>query len=79
MTTIFAREVGLLRTLARNLASMPPLAGLNPSPPQEFTRQRPGERIVIQPPGRDAFAQLSEAVISRVPAMERGAAERVSR
>lgn len=73
MTTIFAREVGLLRTLARNLASMPPLAGLDALRPQEFARHRPGKRIVIQPPGREAFAQLSEAIISRVPAMERGA------
>ena len=73
MTTIFAREVGLLRTLARNLVSMPPLAGRDALRPQEFALQGSGKRIAIRPPGREAFAQLSEAIISRVPAMARGA------
>jgi hypothetical protein len=72
VTPNFAKEVGLLRTLAANLASMPPLTGLDRLRPQEFTRQRHEGRIVIQPPGRAAFIELSETIVRHFPAMERG-------
>jgi hypothetical protein len=77
MTTQFANEVGLLRTLARNLILKP-----SPSGPvtQDFLRdeglarvRRQGDGLVaILRPGHEAFTDLSESVIGQFPAMERG-------
>ena len=77
MTTQFAKEVGLLRTLARNLISKP-----SPSGPitQDFLRteglarvRRQANRLVaILRPGHETFTALSESIIGQYPAMERG-------
>jgi len=59
-----SREVGLLRTLARNVVSRtapaPPIGGQLP------------RADTILPPGHQALAELSKAILDRFPAMERG-------
>jgi hypothetical protein len=77
MTTQFAKEVGLLRTLARNLISKP-----SPSGPitQDFllteglarVRRQANGLVAILRPGHEAFTDLSESIIGQYPAMERG-------
>lgn len=77
MTAKFAREVGLLRTLAQNLVSRSA-----PSGPitQDFLRteglarvnRQEGGLVAIRRPGHEAFAELSESIIGRFPGMERG-------
>lgn len=77
MTTQFANELGLLRTLARNLISKPSPAG---PVTQDFlraedlarVRHRGDGLVAILRPGHEAFTDLSESVISQFPAMERG-------
>ena len=77
MSAQFAKEVGLLRTLARNLVTKPsPLGRIT----QDFLRSeglarvRPqADRLVgILRPGHAAFSELSECVVGRFPTMERG-------
>jgi hypothetical protein len=77
MTAQFAKEIGLLRTLARNLIR-------KPSPSGEITqgflraeglarvRRNPEGLVALLLPGREAFTRLSEAIITQFPAMERG-------
>lgn len=77
MTTQFAKEVGLLRALARNLISKP-----SPSGPitQDFlraeglarVRRQANGLVAILRPGHKAFTDLSESIIGQFPAMERG-------
>jgi hypothetical protein len=77
MTTQLAKVVGLLRTLARNLIAKP-----SPSGPitQDFLRteglarvRRQADGLVgILRPAHKAFTDLSESIIGRFPAMERG-------
>lgn len=77
MCAQFAEEVGLLRTLARNLILKP-----SPSGPisQDFLRaeglgrvhRQANGLVAILRSGHEAFTQLSESIISQFPAMERG-------
>jgi hypothetical protein len=77
VTAQFAKEIGLLRTLARNLVSKPSPSG---AITQDFLRAEGLARVrrheegcvALLLPGREAFTRLSEAIISQLPAMERG-------
>jgi hypothetical protein len=77
MTTQLAKEIGLLRALARNLAVRPLPAG---EITEDFLRTEAIVRakrqddtlIVVLQPGGEAFANLAESIILRWPAMERG-------
>jgi hypothetical protein len=77
VTAQFAKEVGLLRTLAQNLISkLSPLGQMT----QDFLRTEGLARvsrqadglIAILRPGHEAFTELSESIIGQFPAMERG-------
>jgi hypothetical protein len=69
MTEQFAREIGLLRTLARNLSS-------GPSPAEASAQRNSGNRAgafaQIMPEGHEAFSQLENAILRRFPAIQRG-------
>jgi hypothetical protein len=77
VTAHLTREVGLLRTLARNLTSKP-----SPSDPitQDFLRTEGLARVrrqahglvAILQPGHKAFTDLAESIVDQYPAMERG-------
>lgn len=75
--THIAREIGLLRSLAENLISKPlPLDPIT----EDFLRTEGWHRairqtsgiVAILEPGREAFTELSESIISQYPTMERG-------
>ncbi len=80
MTNHFAREVGLLRTLARGMELRPPM--LPSQLTQDFLRNErialahPFEDglIVMRQPESEAFSELSECLVSCSPAMARGTA-----
>ncbi len=60
MEAQLGREIGLLRTITKNLVSEPALGGM-------------GESTRILPVGHAAFADLSTAIVDRIPAIGRGA------
>jgi hypothetical protein len=72
-----AREIGLLRTLATHLERRPlPFEKLT----QEFlrreglghVREKTGGILSIRMPGHHAFTELTDCLLDRLPAMERG-------
>jgi hypothetical protein len=76
VTESLANEIGLLRALVRNLERTPipvdPKAvafwrAQGVEPPADA-----GSKTTIRPAGHNAFNQLSERIIARSPAMERG-------
>lgn len=77
MGDTLAREIGLLRTLARNLEQT-----IQPLPPDYLAYVRannlpiPSEegiaKTTILPGGRQAFGELAECLVARSPRMERG-------
>jgi hypothetical protein len=77
VTAQFAKEVGLLRTLAQNLISKPSPFGpitqdfLRAEGLARVSRQADG-LVAILRPGHEAFTELSESIIGQFPAMERG-------
>src|SRR4029077_2166150 len=77
VTTQFAKEVGLLRTLAQNLRTKPlPIDPIT----QDFLRteglarvsRKADALVALLRPGTEAFAQLSESITDQFPAIERG-------
>lgn len=78
MASRYGREIGLLRSLAQGMEIRPAMPSQQIT--QEFLRReqislaRPdGERlIVIRRSAGDAFTDLSECLVKRSPAMERG-------
>jgi hypothetical protein len=78
MPESLAREIGLLRTLATHLERRPrPFERLT----QELlrreglghVREKAGGIISIRMPGHHAFTELTDCLLDRLPAMERGA------
>lgn len=78
MPESLAREIGLLRTLAAHLERRPlPVERLT----QELlrreglghVREKAGGIIAIRMPGHHAFTELTDCLLDRLPAMERGA------
>jgi hypothetical protein len=77
VTVEFANELGLLRTIIRNLVRKP---SVYDAITQEFLRAEGLARVSPQPqglvairmPGHDAFNELSDRMIGKFPAMERG-------
>ena len=78
MPESLAREIGLLRTLATHLERRPlPFERLT----QELlrreglghVREKTGGIISIRMPGHHAFTELTDCLLDRLPAMERGA------
>jgi hypothetical protein len=75
----FGNEIGLLRTLARNLISKSSTLSLIIT--EDFLRKEGLARVRRQAhgfigilrPGHEAFIKLSESILGRFPAMERGA------
>ena len=78
MAEALTQEVGLLRTIVRNLERSP-----IPVDPRVLAFWRaqglevppgdPSSKTTIRPAGHDAFNQLSECLVTHSPAMERGA------
>lgn len=77
MSETQAREIGLLRTIASHFEQRPlPLERVT----QEFllkeglghVRQKTGSLMSIRMPGHQAFADLTDCLLDRLPAMERG-------
>ena len=77
MSETLAREIGLLRTLATHLERRPlPFEGLT----EELlcreglghVHEKAGGIISIRVPGHHAFAELTDCLLERLPAMERG-------
>ena len=78
MAESWTREIGLLRTLATHLERRPlPFERLT----QEFlrreglghAREKAGGIICIRIPGHHAFTELTDCLLDRLPAIERGA------
>jgi hypothetical protein len=73
----FPQEVGLLRRIAANLQRA--LIPVDPSVEAYFRthglevpKTPPSWKTDILPPGRESFNELSECIVARFPAMERG-------
>jgi hypothetical protein len=73
----FPQEVGLLRKITANLQRT--LIPVDPSVEAYFREHglpvpnaAPSWKTNILPPGRESFNELSECIVARFPAMERG-------
>jgi hypothetical protein len=78
MPESLARDIGLLRTLAAHLERRPlPFERLTQELLRReglgYVREKVGGIICIRMPGHQAFTELTDCLLDRLPAMERGA------